>query len=69
MQRSTKGCGVREQSQRKEYDLAELVAQITPENLHEEIDFGWPAGKKVCFVLMRVILLHTVSGYFNPSTT
>jgi antitoxin MazE len=25
---------------RKEYDLAELLKRITPENLHEEVDFG-----------------------------
>lgn len=28
------------------YDLAELVAKITPDNLHEEIDFGSPVGKE-----------------------
>jgi antitoxin MazE len=30
----------------KEYDLAALVKGITRENLHEEIDFGGPAGKE-----------------------
>lgn len=30
----------------KKYDLAELVNGITPENLHEEIDFGRPVGKE-----------------------
>ena len=29
------------------YDLAELVRQITPENLHGEVDFGPPRGKEV----------------------
>ena len=29
------------------YDLAELLAGITPENLHEEVDFGQPVGKEV----------------------
>jgi antitoxin MazE len=31
---------------RKEYDLSELLKRITPENLHEEADFGRPAGKE-----------------------
>jgi antitoxin MazE len=30
----------------KEYDLAELVKKITPENLHCEVDFGGPVGKE-----------------------
>ncbi|MFD1488679.1 hypothetical protein, partial [Ancylobacter vacuolatus] len=29
-----------------EYDLDELIAAITPENMHEEVDFGEPAGKE-----------------------
>ena len=29
------------------YDLDELLAAITPDNLHEEIDFGPPVGKEV----------------------
>lgn len=33
---------VRERS----YDLASLLAGITPENLHGEADFGEPAGKE-----------------------
>jgi antitoxin MazE len=28
------------------YDLAELVAKITPDNLHEEIDLGPSLGKE-----------------------
>jgi antitoxin MazE len=35
-----------EPAQRKEYDLAELVKQITVENLHDEADFGRPVGKE-----------------------
>jgi antitoxin MazE len=27
-------------------DLASLVARITPENLHEPVDFGRPVGKE-----------------------
>jgi antitoxin MazE len=29
-----------------EYDLDQLIAAITPENLHGEIDFGPPVGKE-----------------------
>ena len=29
-----------------EYSLDELLAQITPETLHDEIDFGKPEGKE-----------------------
>ncbi len=28
------------------FTLEELLAQITPESLHEEIDFGGPVGKE-----------------------
>ena len=35
-----------EPAQRKEYDLTELVKGITPENLHDEADFGKPVGKE-----------------------
>ena len=31
---------------RKEYDISELLKRITPENLHEEADFGRPVGKE-----------------------
>jgi antitoxin MazE len=30
-----------------EYDLAQLLAGITPENLHTEISFGVPVGKEI----------------------
>ncbi len=30
----------------REYDLAQLLAGITPENLHAEVDFGAPMGKE-----------------------
>lgn len=32
---------------RKRYNLAELVSQITPENRHEETDWGNPVGKEI----------------------
>jgi len=35
-----------EPAQRKEYDLAELVKRITPNNLHDEVDFGRAVGKE-----------------------
>lgn len=31
----------------EDYDLAYLLAEITPENTHEEADFGAPVGKEV----------------------
>ena len=30
-----------------EYDLAQLLAAITPENLHGEVDFGAPVGREL----------------------
>lgn len=30
-----------------EYDLAQLLAAITPENLHGELDFGAPVGQEL----------------------
>ena len=33
--------------QKKRYTLAELVAQITDDNLHSEHDFGPPQGKEI----------------------
>lgn len=32
---------------RKQYTLRELVSRITPENRHEEIDFGPPVGREL----------------------
>jgi len=31
---------------RRKYDLAELVARITPKNRHRETDWGRPEGKE-----------------------
>ena len=31
----------------EDYDLAQLLAAITPENTHENVDFGMPIGKEV----------------------
>jgi antitoxin MazE len=44
--REESGRIVIEPAQRKEYDLAELVKQITAENLHDEVDFGRPVGQE-----------------------
>jgi antitoxin MazE len=33
---------------RPEFSLAELLAQVTTENLHGEIDTGNPVGREVC---------------------
>ena len=35
-----------EPEQRKSYDLEDLLKQITPENLHEAVDFGPPCGNE-----------------------
>ena len=44
--REESGRIVIEPAQRKEYDLSELVKQITGENLHDAADFGRPVGKE-----------------------
>ena len=31
---------------KRKYDLAEMLAKVTPENLHSEVDFGPPAGRE-----------------------
>ncbi|MCZ0964207.1 AbrB/MazE/SpoVT family DNA-binding domain-containing protein [Paracoccus benzoatiresistens] len=31
---------------REEYDLADLLAGITPENIHDEVDFGAAVGNE-----------------------
>lgn len=31
---------------KKKYDLAEMLAKVTPENLHSEVDFGPSAGRE-----------------------
>jgi antitoxin MazE len=31
----------------QKYDLAQLLAKITPRNLHRESDFGAPVGKEL----------------------
>ena len=31
---------------REDYDLANLLAGITPENIHDEVDFGTPTGNE-----------------------
>lgn len=44
--REESGRIVIEPVRRKEYDVAELVQGITRRNLHEEVDFGAPAGNE-----------------------
>jgi antitoxin MazE len=41
------GIIVIEQLKKPKYTLDELVSQITPENRHDEIDWGRPVGKEV----------------------
>lgn len=31
---------------KKKYDLTEMLAKVSPENLHSEVDFGPPAGRE-----------------------
>jgi len=31
----------------KEYTLDDLLAKVTPENIHKEVDFGKPVGKEI----------------------
>ena len=45
--REDKGRVVIEPVQRPKYDLDELLAQITPENLPDPIDWGPPVGREV----------------------
>jgi antitoxin MazE len=40
------GCIVIEPVRPARYDLAQLLAGITPANLHSEVDFGGPVGKE-----------------------
>ena len=46
--REESGRIVIEPARHKEYDVAELIKGITRGNLHEEVDFGTPAGKEAC---------------------
>jgi antitoxin MazE len=44
--KATKGRIVIEAADNFEFKLDELVAGITPKNLHQEVDFGGPIGKE-----------------------
>jgi antitoxin MazE len=44
---SVEGEGLRIRRRPRRYTLDELVDQITPENRHEETDWGEPQGKEV----------------------
>ncbi|WP_103175058.1 AbrB/MazE/SpoVT family DNA-binding domain-containing protein [Paracoccus sp. SY] len=44
--REDNGRVVIEPIKREEYDLADLLAGITPENIHDEVDFGAPIGNE-----------------------
>ena len=41
------GCIVIQPLRSQEYNLAQLLSQITPDNLHDRVDFGAPVGKEV----------------------
>ncbi len=42
----TRGRIVIEPSEHVQYDLDDLLAQITPQNAHAEVGFGKPVGKE-----------------------
>jgi len=44
--REESGRIVIEPAERKEFDLAKLLRQITPDNIHDEVSFGRPVGKE-----------------------
>lgn len=44
--REDNGRVVIEPIKREEFDLADLLAGITPENVHDEVDFGAPVGNE-----------------------
>ena len=44
--REEQGRIVVEPLQATSYDLADLLDRITPENLHEDVDFGPPTGRE-----------------------
>ena len=37
---------IRLKPRRREHDLAELLRQVTRDNLHEEVNFGRPEGRE-----------------------
>ena len=45
--REEDGCIVIEPIRTNEYDLAHLLAGITPDNLHTEVNFGTPVGREL----------------------
>ena len=44
--REEDGCIIIEPVRPSEYDLAQLLAAITPDNIHVEMSFGPPVGKE-----------------------
>ena len=41
------GCIAIQPLRSQEYNLAQLLSQTTPDNLHVTVDFGAPVGKEV----------------------
>ena len=39
-------CGEQVVIRKKKYDLSEMLAKVSPENLHSEVDFGPPTGRE-----------------------
>lgn len=44
--REEAGCIVIEPGRHNQFNLAALLKAITPENLHDEVDFGEPVGRE-----------------------
>lgn len=45
--REENGRIVIEPIKKPKYDLDEMIAQITPENVHDPVDWGPPVGKEI----------------------
>jgi len=45
--REENGRVVIEPVKERKYDIDELISQITPDNLHEPVDWGPPVGKEI----------------------
>lgn len=45
--REENGRVVIEPIKKPKYDLDEMIAQITPENVHDPVDWGPPVGKEI----------------------
>lgn len=47
MERYPEDSGTQPEEQEPALTLEELLAQVTDENIHEEVDFGLPVGREI----------------------